>query len=280
MTIRRLAAAAAAIIMIISVFSCAKEEEEETTATTTSPLPEAKLVRSVTDGTFSYDVYDRYIEVTAYLGSGAVVVVPDDLDGIPIMSIGNSAFYANTVISDVILSDNVVNIANRAFARCENLANIKMNGVRAVGMHSFEGTAFTEIEMPDCLANLGKYAFSDSALVTAKMPGGLVKADEYIFSGCKSLTSVSFTDAVTEITSRMFSGCTSLREIIIPDTVNEIGDYAFADCTSLVSLTVPASVKKIGDGILSGCPDAVIVTPQNSVCAGYAEDNGLAQREP
>ena len=74
-----------------------------------------------------------------------------------------------------------------------------------------------------------------------------------VFCRCRSLTSVTIPDSVTEIRCRAFDLCFSLTSVTIPNSVTKIGDYAFMDCSSLTSITIPNSVTKIGSKVFLGC---------------------------
>ncbi len=73
------------------------------------------------------------------------------------------------------------------------------------------------------------------------------------FSDCRSLTSVTIPNSVTEIGGGAFESCRSLTSVTIPNSVTKIGDYTFSDCRELTSVTIPNSVTKIGDSAFAGC---------------------------
>eukprot|EP00913_Durusdinium_trenchii_P015902 g14943.t1 len=71
--------------------------------------------------------------------------------------------------------------------------------------------------------------------------------------GCKSLSSLTLPDSVTEIRHRTFANCSSLKEVTLPRSVTQIGDSAFTSCTSLTSLMMFDSVTEIGCGAFEDC---------------------------
>ena len=72
------------------------------------------------------------------------------------------------------------------------------------------------------------------------------------FQGCKSLTSITIPNSVTNIGNYAFDGCTSLSSITIPNGVTSIGEYAFKGC-SFVNVTIPNSVTSMGSYAFKGC---------------------------
>lgn len=255
--------------------SCANKEEKKTVTTTTSALPESRLVSSSSDQSFSYDVYKDYAEITAYIGSGAVVTVPATYQDKAVASIGKNAFYGNTTITRVTLPETVLNIANKAFAKCGALTEIVMPNVRAIGMEAFRGTALKQISLPPVLENLGKYALADTPLTVVSLPASIIRSGDYIFAGCSSLTEVIFPETMNEITVRMFYNCSSLTEVRIPPQITKIGDYAYSACSSLKKLYIPATVTEIGEGLFYNSPNAVIVTEKGSAAEKYAQKNNI-----
>ena len=139
------------------------------------------------DGMFEYVSDGISITITKYLGTGPDVVVPGEVNGLPVTAIGNDlAVFENgddsLVISSVVIPDTVTDIGKNAFYNCE----------------------FDSIVLPDGLLTIGKNAFEH----------------------CSSLESVNIPDTVTSIGAYAFSYCTALEEIYIPKSVS-IGNKAF-----------------------------------------------------
>jgi len=264
-------------LIVFPILGCKEEKKEETkkSITTTSPLPDSIKVTTSSDSSFIYDIYPEYIEITAYIGSGAVVNIPAQIEGVDVLSIGKAAFYGNTTVTTVILPDTVVNIANKAFGKCSSLSSINMPNVRALGMEAFKGTALTEITIPPVLQNLGKYAFAETQIEKIILPASIVRAGDYTFAGCPNLTEVIFPANMTEINTRMFYNCSSLTEVIIPQQITEIGEYAYSSCQNLTKLYIPKTVTKIGEGIVYNSPNAVLIVEKGSAAHDYAKNNNI-----
>ncbi len=265
-------------LVLLTVFtsfaSCKDEEKKSASVTTTSPLPDnARLVSTSTDGAFIYNVYADYAEITSYTGGGAVVSVPEKYEGVPVISIGKNAFYGNTTITSVTLPMTVLNIDNKAFAKCENLTVLNMPGVKAFGLEALRGSGLKEVVLPAVLENFGKYSLADTQIETIVIPENIIRAGDYIFSGCTNLKSVVFASSTTEITARMFYGCTALTEVKIPPQIKKISEYAYSACSSLTALYIPSTVTEIGEGLFYNSPNAKIYTTKGSTAQKYAEKN-------
>lgn len=107
------------------------------------------------------------ITITSYVGSDNDVRIPAALNGLPVTSIGTSAFLDKTVTS-VTIPDSVVNIGNDAFYQCTSLAGITIPaGVTNIGTYAFyDCTSLTGITIPGSVTNLGAYAFYDCTKLT------------------------------------------------------------------------------------------------------------------
>jgi hypothetical protein len=68
-----------------------------------------------------------------------------------------------------------------------------------------------------------------------------------------------------------FFGCKSLTSLTIPDGLTEIGECAFLSCTGLESISIPDSVTKIGERAFKFCGKLVITTPAGSYAAEFAK---------
>ena len=69
---------------------------------------------SITSGDYTYQLTDNEATITAANVSGEVVI-PSHLDGYPVVSIGYEAFYQNTAITSVVITDTVELLASAHF---------------------------------------------------------------------------------------------------------------------------------------------------------------------
>lgn len=88
-----------------------------------------------------------------------------------------------------------------------------------------------------------------------------------MFSGCGRLTSVTFSDEYSFLTSighEAFQYCHSLRSLTIPNSVTSIGASAFYDCSSLTSITIGSSVDTIYSEAFMFCNNLSEIICQSS----------------
>lgn len=70
---------------------------------------------------FETEEVDGGISIDKYIGDDEIVVIPEEIDGMPVTSIGSNAFVNNKQIKAVKISDSVIDIETNAFLNCSNL---------------------------------------------------------------------------------------------------------------------------------------------------------------
>ena len=189
----------------------------------------------LTEGDYRYEVNEdgNSVTITEYTnpGNSGDAVIPAEINGKKVTSIGRLAFQSGYNLSSITIPDSVTSICESAFFYCSSLTNITI---------------------PDSVTSIGKDAFGlCTGLANITIPDSVTFIGENAFNDCTSLANIDIPDKVTLIDERAFSGCTSLANISIPDSVSHIGSYAFNDCTSLVSISIPSS--NVEPKTFSGC---------------------------
>ena len=156
---------------------------------------------------FEYRVLDNgNAEITRYLGNNTDVVIPGEIDGNTVTSVGENAFEMNGSLISVEIADTVTDIQENAFANCESLQ---------------------AVTLPASLKIIHQSAFHYcTALKSVDIPEGTQVIESNAFNQCYSLSDVSLHEGLTTIEDRAFDDCLPLNEITVPKSVTEIGNYA------------------------------------------------------
>ena len=205
---------------------------------------------------FEYSVYNERVTITGYNGTRSNLIIPGEIKGYRVTSIGGSAFEGCSSLTSINIPDGVTSIGNCAFEDCTSLTSINIpDGVTSIEYDAFKGcTSLTSINIPDSVTSIGDLAFYGcSSLTSINIPDGVTSIGDWTFNGCSSLTSINIPDGVTSIGDLAFYGCSSLSSINIPNGVTSIGLCAFSGCSSLTSITIPDGVTSIGDGAFGDC---------------------------
>ena len=218
-----------------------------------------------------YNVTDTgEIEITGCYEYVRKVNIPIEIDGKSVTSIGSSAFYDCTSLTEITIPDSVTSIRECAFYDCTSLKNVYISDINAWFEIDFDdldsnpmcnganlycnGELVTEVAIPDSMESIGSYVFSYcTSLTKITIPDSVTSIGQYAFCGCTSLTEITIPDSVTSIGQYAFCGCTSLTEITIPDSVTHIENHTFDDCTSLRSVTFLSPKTGIEEGAFSDC---------------------------
>ena len=145
------------------------------------------------------------IRITSYNGFGSEdVLIPKEIEGKPVISIGEKAFM-NATFASIDLPDTILFILSSAFEGCSNLSHI---------------------DLPENLRFIGDSCFEKSGLTDIIFPDNLVEISRSCCLNCKNLKSAIIGSNVKNI--NFFSFCsTSVTKIVIPDNVESINYSAF-----------------------------------------------------
>lgn len=182
---------------------------------------------------YEYVINNSGVILTKYTGTDREIIIPDTIEGKPVVRIGNTVngedtfgtFQNNFGIVSIVIPDSVTAIDDNAFSSCKKLS---------------------EITIPDSVLKIGSSAFhSCEALKSISIPKSVTQMGSSVFSECTRLTNVVLSDSITKIDDNTFSDCVVLKSIDIPGSVTEIGMEAFSGCTELAEINIPDSVINI-----------------------------------
>jgi hypothetical protein len=202
------------------------------------------------------------------------LVIPDNIDGRPLVSIANAAFAESYLTSETI-PDSITHIGEYAFFANQLTSVTIPNSVTSIGDSAFDSNKLKSVTIPDSVIDIGQLSFRNNHLITVTMGNSLTRIGDLAFVN-NWLTSVTIPDSVTTIGSAPFaensgtvigmwryflisgdliiSGCSvpCPTDLVIPNTlagqaVTAIGAVAFSG-NSLTSVTIPDGVTSIGAG--------------------------------
>ena len=112
--------------------------------------------------------------------------------------ISNYSFYNCSLLTSVVIGDNVISIDNDAFYNCNSL----ISAILGVNVVSIGCEAF----------------YNCCSLISIEIPNSVTDIDSYAFAGCSKLASVTIPQNVTSIGKCAFGFCSNLTSIIFEDT--------------------------------------------------------------
>ncbi len=231
------------------------------TLTRLLPLVLLTLPASV-QSQFIFATNSGALTITGYTGPGGVVVIPNMTNGMPVTSIGNSAFHQKADVTGITIPTSVTNIGSIAFRKCISLTIVTIpTSVTSIGWGAFSFcSGLTNITIPTSVTTIRYQMFSFCTnLTTVTVPNGVIRIEGLAFYSCTSLTSGMIPNSVTNIGDLAFDSCSSLTSATIPTNVTKIGDFAFSG-TSLSSITIPSTTTKIGGYAFNSCSSLTSVS--------------------
>lgn len=214
------------------------------------------------------------VTITGYNGKAETVTIPEQIEGLDVVRIGNSAFRSNKYIRNLILSDTLKTIGYYAFENTlletvkfgKNISKIDYNAfngcekLKSVYIADFE--TWNRIDFKQERANPLFYAenlyFGEELVTELVIPENITKIANYSFIGYKGLTSVTIPEGVTEIGIYAFAK-TDIAEIVIPSTVKSMR-YAFFGTSNLSDITFTQGLKAIPESAFNGCSGLTSIT--------------------
>lgn len=228
--------------------------------------------------------YIRYL--VSYIGADKNISLPS-IENNSKYEIYNYAFYNNTNIVSVAISDSISNVGAYAFEGCSNLEFNELDNAYYLG----------NIDNPYLvLIKIGKKDISNFII-----PSDVRIIASIAFDGCENLTSLNFSNSIKAIGKSALYGCSNLESITLPflgepevgariifseifsdpeyswlsvpytlKTVvvtggSDIPSRAFSNCKSLTTIIIPSSIIQIGDYAFSGCSSLVDINIPNSI---------------
>lgn len=159
------------------------------------------LIRYKTDYDFTYTQEDGGIVLTRYNGECENLIIPSEIDSIPVKAI-RGAFLNNGTVKNVRVSEGIENIDYMSFYGCTALVNITLpDSVKTIGHAAFLGCmALEKVKTGAFLEEIMPYAFSDCIfLKKLTLPQGLLFIGENAFSRCIRLEKLSIPASVEVI---------------------------------------------------------------------------------
>ena len=245
------------------------------------PLIIASLqAASVDDLTFTLiDEGTAYDVTDCDNGASGPLRIPATYNGLPVKSIGSSAFIFCDNLTSVTIPDSVTSIGASAFRDCSSLTSINIpDGVPNLSPWVFWGcSSLTNVTIPDSVTSIGDKAFEDcSSLTSVTIPDSVISIGDYAFSECSSLGNLTLGSNVASIGDQGFYR-TGIASLTIPKSMVFMGEEAFRECGRLISVTsealiAPAINSSFGSGTFRDIGATRITVPAGS--SGYGSFYG------
>lgn len=233
------------------------ETISEITTMTTVEITESVEATPIEMFEIEFSEDNTYAIISKYIGDEVDVVIPDEVDGVPIKEIGDEAFMQCTQIESILFPDSLERIQFAAFSQCSNLKSVRISqNVKSIGASAFSHCSnLYEVYMEDSVTTVGEALFFNcSNLRKVRLSKNLSEITWLMFGGCTMLDSVEIPDnSIVRIGEKAFAGCGNLEKIVLPEGLKVIGNSAFIECSNLKDITFPDSLEEIQEYAFQKC---------------------------
>lgn len=225
--------------------------------------------KNVTDGSIDYDTWDLIdkwgliLQTVDDTYETDISVNNTELEGIPIVGIGENALYNDTKINSLSLPSSIERIKSGAFWKASNLKNVtfadKGKGLKTIGMYAFADCSSLEsIDLSNSsITEIPKNAFSNcTSLKTVKLPPTVTKIADDAFANCKKLEEIQGLSncKISEIGTDAFAGCYNLKTFDLSTaTITALPDSLCNNMYAVTTVRLPKTLTSIGTSALEGC---------------------------
>ena len=174
---------------------------------------------------FTYVNHGDSIEITGFDNSVSDVVIPSEIEGLPVTTISTGAFYLSAITS-IEVPDTVTSIGEMAFLGCTSLKTVKLStGVAKIEKNAFGScSALQEVQVAKDNPNFS----SLDGVLYSKAQDTLV-----IYPAAKTDAAYTIPSGVTSVAMYAFSENPYLETLTIPNSLIKVGDSAFYNCKNL-----------------------------------------------
>ena len=185
-----------------------------------------------------YDFFSDHVVVNYCGEKKGDVVIPSEINGLPVTKIFDGAFYSEDITS-ITLPDTIDELSENMCDGCINLTSIKLPAnIKSIPEFAFHGCkSLKKVDIPSGVTSIGRAAFSGcTSLKEVKLPESLEVLSDSCFSDC-ALESIDFPKGITEIPIRSFTN-NKFKEITLPENITKIDSWAFFECYDIEKLTI------------------------------------------
>ncbi|MDE7400195.1 MAG: leucine-rich repeat domain-containing protein [Oscillospiraceae bacterium] len=188
----------AALVGIMLLTACSGNNGNTGTTKKPNNSPSSGLINNSTPDSgfksrfkYKFDSELNGMVITVYEGETRRVIIPDTLEGSPVVKLEDGAFAGLTDITSITIPNSVIKMGDHVFDYCTGLASVTIgSGLTEIGVSTFV----------NCMN-----------LTSITIPSNVTKIGDYAFDNCSSLTNITIPDSVTEIGYDAFAHCESIN---------------------------------------------------------------------
>ena len=208
---------------------------------------------------------DGGITIKKYIGDIAHVQIPDEIDSLPVTTLGYQCFKKSKILKSVVIPDTVTTIKADAFLECSLLESVVFSqNLKTIEANAFQHCkALAKIDLPESLVIIaGQAFFGCVSLEEIAIPKNVKTLAHNVFGHCE-FKSIVFLGEPETIGGAAFANNPYIEQIVLPNSVKNIENIAFANCENLKKIVLNEGLISIGDSAFRRNPNLTeIVIPK------------------
>lgn len=219
--------------------------------------------------------------ITSYIGDEKLLVIPNEYNHLPVVSLNNNLFNGNNDIISVIIPNSILTIGEACFYNCGNLSTVFIpSTVNEIDEYALTGVKVILLE--DKLINPNWhekwYDEKNSSIYYSIEQKNIYYENnfEYLLND-STLTVTNYFGKDTEITipdqainnyqvtmvgDHAFSFKNELTKVTMSNNITSLGEFSFANCSNLQTTILSNNLKRIESSSFCYCENlANIVLP-------------------
>ena len=210
-----------------------------------SIVSSATDIKEITDGFITYGVYNDHAAVLKCSDKASgEVVIPGEIENLPVTSIGESAFEGCTDIKTIANEKNIEYIGPYAFKGCISLEGFSNPIPLTSGDQLLGCSALTKLELADTGKTILLTNFTlknCSKLESVIIPDNYVLNSNFTLNNCPMIKEIKL-PVSSSLDSVVISDCNSLTNIILPETFSDDkSNFSISKCSRLSALDLSVS---------------------------------------
>ena len=188
------------------------------------------------------------IVILSYVGDDVDVVVPAEIEGVPVKGLVQYSFYEKNMKS-ITISEGVEWISSLFAGLCPDLETIRIPSTAYLAIQSSSGFVSGIGGLTDSCYSLRQIVVADGNPYLCSIDGILYDINKTAILACPAQLDskvVHIPEGVTRINDDCFSWNQNIEEVVLPESVTYIGYWSFYKASNLKKINIPKNCELIG----------------------------------
>lgn len=208
------------------------------------------------------------ITILSYTGNAKNVIVPSEIEGVPVEKLVQYTFLFNDDIESIEISEGIKFVSSLFVGSCSSLKEIRISSTVNILSNTSDTFITGNGGLTDHCYALENIYVEENNPYLCSIDGILYNKEKTSIIAIPpqlKVESLFIPEGVTRITDDAFAGNQYIEEVVLPESVLYIGYWAFSDCQSLRKVNIPKKCQLIGQYAFQNTDIKEIFVPKEFV---------------